>query len=191
MITLEQVEELCERANISYDEAKTILEETNGDILEAIIKLEKQNRIKAPEGGGYYCSRNTQQNKEENNTNKNFGNGFKEDNDTSFGELIGRFFRWCGKIISKGNKNSFEVIKNGDRIMAIPVTILAVLILFMFWITIPIMILGLFFGYKYMFNGPDLGKENVNHAMSSVADAAENLKKEFKGEKSDEENSDN
>ncbi len=61
--------------------------------------------------------------------------------------------------------------------MAIPVTVLAVLLIFTFWITIPIIILGLFFGYRYMFSGPDLGKENVNRAMDSVADVAENLKK--------------
>ncbi len=42
MVTLEQVEKLCERANISYEEAKVALEETNGDILEAIIKSGKQ-----------------------------------------------------------------------------------------------------------------------------------------------------
>ena len=84
-----------------------------------------------------------------------------------------------------------EILKDGNRIMAIPVTILALLILFAFWIVIPIIILGFFFGYRYMFNGPDLGKESVNRAMDSVADVAENLKKEFKGEKSNGEDSDN
>ncbi|WP_442870577.1 hypothetical protein [Clostridium sp. Cult2] len=64
MVTLDQVEKLRQRANISYDEAKAALEETNGDILEAIINLEKENRIKLPEGGGYYNSRNTDQNRE-------------------------------------------------------------------------------------------------------------------------------
>ena len=33
MVTLVQVERLCEHANISYDEARAALEETNGDIL--------------------------------------------------------------------------------------------------------------------------------------------------------------
>jgi len=75
--------------------------------------------------------------------------------------------------------------------MTIPVTVLVVLLLFMFWITIPIMIIGLFFGYRYMFSGPELGKENINRAMDSVADAAGNIKKEVKGEKSNGENSDN
>ncbi|MCF6466234.1 DUF4342 domain-containing protein [Clostridium sp. Cult2] len=190
MVTLDQVEKLRQRANISYDEAKAALEETNGDILEAIINLEKQNRIKVPEGGGYYNSRSSEENRGSNGFDKKAKKESKGDNGTSFGELVGRFFKWCGKVISKGNRNHFEIIKDGNNIMTIPVTVLVVLVVFMFWVIIPIIILGLFFGYRYMFSGPDLGKENVNRAMDSVADAAENLKKEVKGEKSNGENSD-
>ena len=50
MVTLEQVEKLREHANISYDEAKAALENANGDILQAIIDLEKQGKIKPPPG---------------------------------------------------------------------------------------------------------------------------------------------
>lgn len=191
MVTLEQVEELRRHADISYNEAKAALEETNGDILEAIINLEKQNRIQAPKGGGYYNSRNEKHDTDDNCRKKNSKTESKETDGASFGELMGRFFRWCGEIINKGNRNNFEVIKGGDKVVAIPVTVLAVLLLFMFWITIPIIIIGLFFGYRYMFSGPDLGKENVNRAMDSVAAVAENLKKEVKGEKSNGENSNN
>ncbi|CCQ96968.1 Ubiquitin-associated-domain-containing protein [[Clostridium] ultunense Esp] len=191
MITLEQVEKLRQRANISYDEAKAALEETNGDMLEAIINLEKQNRINPPKGGGYYSSKNSQEDRKKGQHSETGESGTKADYGASFGELIGRFFRWCGKIVNRGNRNHFEIIKDGDKIMSIPVTVLAILLIFTFWITIPIIILGLFFGYRYMFSGPDLGKENVNRAMDSVADVAENLKKEVKGEKSNGENSDN
>ncbi|MDP4159978.1 MAG: ubiquitin, partial [Bacillota bacterium] len=56
MTTLEQVEKLCAMANISYEEAKAALDAANGDLLEAIIYLEKQGKVKAPTGGGYYSS---------------------------------------------------------------------------------------------------------------------------------------
>lgn len=190
MVTLEQVEELRERANISYDEAKAALEETNGDILEAVINLEKQNRIDPPKEGGYYSTKNTRQDTEDNCKEGNPKEEYNQDNSTTFSELVGRCLRWCGKIIEKGNRNNLEARKDGNKVMAIPVTILALLLIFMFWITIPIMVLGLFFGYRYVFSGPDLGKENVNRAMDSVADAAENFKKEVKGEESNGENSD-
>ncbi|MFA5524761.1 MAG: DUF4342 domain-containing protein [Tissierellales bacterium] len=191
MVTIEQVEKLRQHANISYEEAKEALLETNGDILEAIVNLEKQNRIQAPEGEGYYNSGSRHQNAIENCGGQNYKRESNEDKGSSFKELMGRFFRWCGEIINKGNRNSFEVMRGDEKVISIPVTVLAILLLFMFWVTIPLIIVGLFFGYRYMFIGPELGKEDVNRAMDSVADAAENLKKEVKGDKSNGENSDN
>ena len=44
-ITLEQIDLLMERANVSYTEAKEALEQTNGDIVEALLYLEKNNKI--------------------------------------------------------------------------------------------------------------------------------------------------
>ncbi|NLW21649.1 MAG: DUF4342 domain-containing protein [Tissierellia bacterium] len=191
MITLEQVEKLRDKANVSYEEARAALEETNGDILEAIIKLEKQNRIKAPEGGGYFSTKKSQQYREDNIAGKKVKEESKIDQGTSFGELIGKLIRWCGRIINKGNRNHLNVIKDGENIMTIPITVLVLFLFIMFWVVIPIMVVGLFFGYRYVFSGPDLGKENVNRALDSVADAAENLKKEVKGEKYNGEDSDN
>lgn len=185
MVTLDQVEKLREKANISYDEAKAALEKTNGDILEAIIDLERQNRIQVPKGGGYYNSSNKQQNSEENFYEKKSKGENKKKDGISFGELVGRILKWCGKLISRGNRNSFEVIKDGSHIMSVPVTVLALLLIFAFWVTLPVIIIGLFFGYRYMFNGPDLGRENVNSALDSVAKAADNFKKGVKDSKNE------
>ena len=43
-ITLEQVEKLRTHANVSYEDARAALEATGGDMLEAIIRLEKEGR---------------------------------------------------------------------------------------------------------------------------------------------------
>jgi hypothetical protein len=56
MVTIEQVTKLREYADISFEEAKAALEETNGDILEAIVNLEKKGKINAPKGGGNYST---------------------------------------------------------------------------------------------------------------------------------------
>ena len=48
-ITLEQIDILRKRANVSYKEAKDALEKNNGNMVEALTYLEEQNRIK-PEG---------------------------------------------------------------------------------------------------------------------------------------------
>lgn len=45
-ITLEQIDLIMQRANVSYSEAKEALEQTNGDIVEALLLLEKNEKIK-------------------------------------------------------------------------------------------------------------------------------------------------
>lgn len=59
-INLELVEELRKRANVSYDDAKDALEKCNGDLLEALIYLEKNKKITTtkPEckGSGFFSS---------------------------------------------------------------------------------------------------------------------------------------
>jgi len=193
MVTLDQVEKLRERANISYDEAKAALEKTDGDILEAIINLEEESRISAPEGG-YYSSRREQRNTEGNYREKKSQGETIQDDSIPFGEVMDKLLRWCGKIISIGNRNSFEVKKDTENIVTVPVTVLALLLIFTFWVTLPLIIIGFFFGYRYMFTGPDLGKENVNRTLDSVAKAAENLKngvKDCKNERSRDKNPDN
>jgi len=44
-IKLELIDELKRRANVSYEEARDALEKTNGDMVEALIYLEKQNKV--------------------------------------------------------------------------------------------------------------------------------------------------
>ncbi len=45
-ITIELIDELRRRANVSYESAKEALERSNGDLLEALIYLESHDKIK-------------------------------------------------------------------------------------------------------------------------------------------------
>ena len=53
MDNLEKVEKLREKTGVSYEEAKAALEATNYDVLDAIIYLEKNGKVKAPEVTSY------------------------------------------------------------------------------------------------------------------------------------------
>ena len=132
---------------------------------------------------GYHNSKNKENNKKQNIQRASVESDSKRNNGGSFSELISRFLSWVSRLIKRGNMNHFEVMKGDYQVISIPVTILALLLLFTFWITIPILVVGLFFGYRYVFSGPDLGKENVNNAMGSVADAADKFKNDIKGDK--------
>lgn len=49
-VSLEMIEMLRERARVSYEEAREALEKCNCDVVEALIYLEKENKIKTPPG---------------------------------------------------------------------------------------------------------------------------------------------
>ncbi|KLU67333.1 hypothetical protein DEAC_c05450 [Desulfosporosinus acididurans] len=182
MTTLEQVEKLCTMANISYEEAKAALDAANGDLLDAIIYLEKQGKVSAPTGGGYYSSEKTIDPNAETYQDNCWGKQHYHQhhhchNGKTIFSVIKKIGEFCLKIIRKGNSNSFEVLKGEEVKGSFPVTVLGLLLIFAFWVTIPLLVIGLFFGLHYRFNGPDLGNNTVNRAMDSAADAAENLKK--------------
>lgn len=177
MATLDQVEKLREHANVSYDEAKEALDATGGDILEALIDLEKKGKAKPPQGGGFYSNEKVSEPKSCCPETVRAARG------ESFTDVLKRFGRFLLKVLQKGNTNLFQVEKNGEVKVSLPVTILVLLLLFAFWITLPLMIVGLFFGLRYRFVGPDLGKESVNSAMDSVAKATDDLKHSIKDDK--------
>ena len=176
MITLEQVEKLRDRTGVSWEEAKKALEEANGDLLEAVINLEKQNRIKTPLTGGYYHSQTDGQQTGSGNANDFHA---KTTSGPSFRESFDRFLGWAGRILHKGNTNSFKVTKHGEKIMSIPLTAAVLLVIFAFYFVIPLLIIGVFFSYRYGFEGPEINNPSVNRAMDTVANAAENFKNDI------------
>ena len=82
--------------------------------------------------------------------------------------------------------NQFEVWRNGERMTALPVLILILLVLVAYWISLPLLVVGLFFGCKYRFSGPDLDKnrvgEVVNQVSAKVGDEVGQVRDEFKRE---------
>ena len=183
MVTLEQVEKLREYANITYDEAKEALENAGGDILQAIIDLERQGKIQSPQGGGQYTSGSievTAIQQQEESTNEKAQSKNYNGEKSAFSRNMGKFFHWMGEVLHKGNVNALVVEKNGTSIMRMPITVLVILLIVAFWFVVPILVVGLFFDFRYFFNGPDIKSSKVNDAMGSVANAAEEIKNDMK-----------
>lgn len=170
MATLEQVERLREKANVSYDEAKAALEACNNDLLDAIIYLEKQGKVKS-EGGFYSSSGSAKE-----NASVEIPREEPSEESHGFSDLMRRFGAFCLKLLHISNANYFEVYRYDEKRTSMPVLVLVLLLIFAFWVAIPLLIVGLFFGFRYRFSGPELGKNLVNDPMENVAKAAEDLK---------------
>lgn len=185
MITLEQVEKLTEVTGVTYNEAKEVLEQTQGDLLEAVLVLERQGKVKKPSNDGYTTSqKQVEQPKKQ----------------TKEKDSFQKFFDWVKDIIHLGNINDFVVYKDAKDAISVPLTIFAILLLFAFWIVFPLMIVGLFFDYRYRFSGPNFKNEKVNQTVDSISnatvktgeaikDAVSNFSKDLKKEDQNDQNS--
>jgi hypothetical protein len=153
MDRLEQIEKLRERAQVSYDEARAAYNDAEGDLLEALIILERQGKVAPPKGDGYYRSEQTvsepiNEEKEERSQGRRTTN---EQANNNFKETLDKIWKFFSGLIKKGNETSFEVLKDKEHMATFPVTVLALLLLFAPWITLPLIVIGLFFGFHYQF----------------------------------------
>ncbi len=177
MATMEHVEKLREKANVSYAEAKAALDACGDDLLEALLYLERQGKVNPPEQGGFYSSKSEQKEKK---SDTDETNRQSEPAGESFAELMGRFFRWIRGLFVKGCENLFDVQRGDTQIITMPVLVLVLLLIFCFWLVIPLLIIGLFLGCRYRFRGRDVEKTAVNKVMKSAENAAESLKTDIK-----------
>lgn len=175
MISLEMVEKLRQRANVSYDEAKYALEACGGDILDAMIYLEQHGRVSPPPASGYYS---TQQEPPYQNPDAQSYTHYQP-KDSGIGSIFYRLWNWLLKIVEKGNRNNFEVHHNNKRIICIPLTALVLLSIACFWVVIPALVIGLFAQCTYECTGPDFQKGGINEVMHTASRAADSLKNEL------------
>ncbi len=176
MVTLEQVEKLMERTHVSYEEARCALEESGGDMLEALVSLEQRGKMVAPPGGGFYSS--NKQQKEKAKKQQEYKT-YTDDDGVRASRFFGKILKGFNRIFNMGNKNYLEVRRHDETLIQIPITILVLLLLFAFWFTIPLAIVGLFLKCRYVFVGKDIEKTPANQCMDSVTKMAEEVKSGF------------
>lgn len=183
-ITLEQVDKIRERTNVTYEAAKAALEATGGDMLEAMILLERQGKA-PPAGepdrvtGGFYSTR--------------AGGGqipeFPPEADARHGEGMAWYevLQTLWRLLRNCTVNQFEIWRKGQMMTAMPVLVLLLLLIFAMWASGPLLLAGLLIGCRYRFSGPDLGGDPVNAVIEKMHDAVDEavvkVKDELKGKK--------
>lgn len=190
---LELVEKLVEKTGLSYTEAKAALEKTDWDILEALIMLESEGKISKGKTNAY--TTNQSQNESEENAQEDedyrcrhhhHHNHDHRDSERSretcenFKSTGKSFCEYMKDIFDKGNTNHLVMQRRGRVMLELPVTVFVILLIFCFWVVLPLIIISLFFGCRYSFSGSELGRDKVNNAMGKATDIADDIKREFK-----------
>lgn len=165
-ITLEKIDNLRERANVSYKEAKEALEQNDGNMIDAIIYLECENKTVYDR-----VKKETDRAKEKERINYR-KEKYKSNTDD--------FLDSCKKLLKSLNETRV-VMYNTDRvILDISMTVTIFAMVFAFPLTIAVFVLGLVFGNRFKIIRKDKKADILNQVLNKAAkvsqDVADNLK---------------
>jgi len=165
MTHYEMAEKLSEKMGVSLEKATEALEACDWEMLDAALMLEKE------------IGQTGQQTWTSCDTSAEESNPGREARERRRGvvEGLGGLIR---DLFNLGNRNRFEVRRGDEVLLEVPVTVLVLLLIFAFWVCIPLLVIGLFAGCRYSFSGAELGRESVNNAMDKAAEAVERVKEE-------------
>ena len=164
MDNFEKVEKLREKANVTFEEAKAALEESNWDLLDAMIILERQG--KAEERRESYSTKDNADLMvvdEPEKKDRKHGNAFTD-------KLKVLWHKSC--------ENFFVIEKGDDVILNIPIWVFIIIVLLTWHVTLVAMVVALFLGCKYSFKGAAEMK-TANEVCDKVSEAAEKVKESY------------
>lgn len=162
---LEMVEKLREKANVSYEEAKAALEACDWDLLDALLMLESEGKLHEMEEAAYTTREEKAPEAQEAPQKKKKEKGV-------FASLI----QGLAGLIKKGNAISLDITKNGETRLSLPLTVVVIALIFMFWWMLIAAVLAMVFGYRYSLRGSTVDNA-VNSAMDKAGDFVDNVVK--------------
>ena len=170
MVDFEKVEKLVQKANVSYEDAKNALEAANGDMLDAIIALEKAGKVNS-QASFTTTSPETSPYKDVpavvDQTNKTEGKSFFKD----LGAAIKRGFRYTVD-------NSVRVVRNDVEVIKLPLWISIIAMLAAWELLLIVIVISLFFDCRYSVVGKDDANE-VNRVIDQASTFAGKVKESW------------
>jgi hypothetical protein len=149
-VNIESIDELRKRADVSYEEAKNALEKTNGNLLEALIILEKEG-------------------KSEKDSYKKSAKSWRE-----YGII-----KFIKRAIKKGNSYRVIVHKNEKVVIDVTLTATTIVtVVFPYAVGI-VFIVTLISGYKLKIKSEKDDVEKVNKALENLSNFTEATKKKI------------
>lgn len=195
MDNFEKIEQLVNKTDCSYEDAKATLEGCGWDMIDAIIKLEKEGKVKKesaaytekPAAEAQLIPEVTVDVKGGSSGNQN-SNGNAGNSEKASKEKIGLWQRFKRMM----SKNRLVIIKNnGQQLADLPIWIPIVALICFFWATLILAVIAMVVGCRFHFEGEDLGKININDTMDKATDYAEKVKNDLTKKRNDGQNSDN
>lgn len=173
----EKAQKLSQKSGATFEDAKEALENCSWDMLDAMVYLEKAGKAGNSKSTSEYSSNEEKIHFDESK------NTYESGTSKSFGETIGMAMNWFGRAIKKGMENFFVIRKEGNEPFSIPVTIFVILLVVFNGFAFFLLIVGLFCGMRYSFEGQEASQMNadkMNDMLNNATDKAQQFKKDVK-----------
>ncbi|MCR5292687.1 MAG: hypothetical protein K6E28_07380 [Eubacterium sp.] len=168
----DKAQKLKDRANVTLEEAEEALKACDGDLLDAMVYLEKLGKVNAPETMLVTTSI------EEHTSFENVQDKVDRYNRETSNSLGGKIKHLIRILFDTITHNFLSVIHKGVEIIKIPLWIVAIIIFFSWYLSIAVFIISLFFGVRYSLSGRDDLTE-ANKLIGKATDAADYVKDKF------------
>ena len=175
MDKLEKVERLRASAQVTYEEALSALDASDGDLLDAMVLLEKQGKTAKPGQGVYSTS--YQEQKAYIDVPDQVEQQKKDA--PSLGKSLRALFHTVIRFIKH---TSFRITRHEKDLLRMPSWVMAVAVLIFWKELIPVALVAMLFGIRYSFENSQ-GTENTDAANDILAKAgefADDVKKEIR-----------
>jgi len=177
----EKINALIAKTGVTETEAREALEKNSGDILDAVLMLEREGKTTAKKE--IEEEQTQEQATEEEPVEKLEGDVVNQDG-TKAGntsEKAARFADSAKRLAIALLKQMFIVERKGEEILSVPVLVLIIAIIAGFGIIVPLLIVGLFLGCHYSVTGAKTMTFDVNEISKKASEYAEDIKNEFAG----------
>ena len=205
MDNLQKIEQLVSKAGCSYEDAKAALEGCGWDMIDAIISLEREGKVKKEtlehtaqneeaqaeivaevitekrSDSGQQIAYSYEESDYESHSSGNQGNGnFGGGSYDNAGKAPKEKHRLWKRIKSILMNNRMVIIKSdGKQIVDLPIIIPIIALIAFFWATLILAVVAMVFGCRFHFEGEDLGKTNINSTMDKATDYAEKVRNDL------------
>lgn len=178
MDKMEKVELIREKTGVSYEDAREALDASDGDVLDAIVWLER--RGKTDQRSAHAATGSARDEASRKVSQEMIEVQATYADQTRRGRVaddLERFWLWCKRMLRRSWDIKFIAERHGERVVKLPLLILIVGIFF--WgATIWLLIIGLFLDMRYRVEGVERVSVDVNDAMDRAADIADRIKEE-------------
>ncbi len=178
MTNQEMVDKIVNKSGITREQAEQALEMHDGDLLEAMIYVEKTYQQKSETSSSSFTTNpNAAFNSDaDQQANNNAAQNFNVNEEKTSGydrEAIGGIVK---KIIDFVVSNCITIMYNENEVATIPLIVWIVLFFSSISTLVVLMFIAMFFNVRFSFSGKDLGNDKANRVMSDIYTFVQNLK---------------